>query len=159
MFSLRICKNSLNLTKTKKHHCTFLLYLEDLNDKAFYFEVHDLDTQIRRHNNPHYWLHQDIVQVKNFQYRFFRNITLDEDTIPQIKAFTHFLLKFFRFNYQLLWEQQDQAAYGNFLQILTEFELSVYIIKNEYKHSYYRDLTSFNTTYLEQINLDHNQTF
>ena len=39
-------------------------HLEDLKDKAVYFEVPDLDTQIRKHNNPHYWLQQDIVQVK-----------------------------------------------------------------------------------------------
>ena len=30
-----------------------------------------------------------------------------------------------------------------------------YIIKSEHKHLQYRDLTSFNTTYFEQINLDH----
>ena len=93
--------------------------------------------------------------MKNFQYRFFNNITLTDDTIPQVKVFTQFLLKFFRFNYQLLWERQDQQAYINFLQILTHTELLPYITKNEYKHLQYRDLTSFNTTYFEQINLDH----
>ena len=31
-----------------------------------------------------------------------------------------------------------------------------YIIKNENKHLQYRDLTSFNVTHFEQINLDHN---
>ena len=94
--------------------------------------------------------------MKNFQYRFFHNITLTEETIPQVKVFTHFLLKFFRFNYQLLWEQQDQQAYINFPQILTSSELLPYIIKNEHKHLQYRDPTSFNTTYFEQINIDHN---
>ena len=44
----------------------------------------------------------------------------------------------------------------NFPQILTETELSPYIIQNEYGHPQYRDLTSFNATYFEQINLDHN---
>ena len=127
-------------------------HLDDLKHKSVYFEVPDLDTQIRKHNNPPFWLQQDIVQVKK---RFFHNITLSEDTIPQIKIFTHFLLKFFRFNYQLLWEQQDQAAFGNFPQTLTETGLSIYIIKNEYRHPQYRDLTSFNVTYFEQINLDH----
>ena len=65
------------------------------------------------------------------------------------------MLKFFRFNYQLLWEQQDQQAYIHFPQILTQTELLPYIIKNEHKHVQYRDLTSINTTYFEQINLDH----
>ena len=98
----------------------------------------------------------NILQVKNFQYRFFYNLTFNEDTIPQVKVFMQFLLKIFRFNYQLLWEQQDQQAYINFPQILTETELLPYIIKNENRHLQYRDPTSFNTTYFEQINLDDN---
>ena len=99
-----------------------------------------------------------ITIEKNFQYRFFTNITLIDDTIPQVKVFTQFLLKFFRFNYQLLWEQQDQQAYIPFPQILTQIELLPYIINNEHRHLQYRDPTSFNTTYFEQINLDHNLT-
>ena len=94
--------------------------LQDLKHKSEYFEVPDLETRIQRHDNPHYWLQQDLLQVKNFHYRFFYNITLNDDTIPQIKVSTHFLLKFFRFNCQLLWEQQDQQAYVNFPHILTE---------------------------------------
>ena len=74
---------------------------------------------------------------------------------PQVKVFTQFLVKFLRFNYQLLWEQQDQQAYVNFPQVLTETELLPYIIENEHRHLQYRDLTSFNTTYFEQIILDH----
>ena len=65
-------------------------------------------------------------------------------------------MKFLRFNYQLLWEQKDQQAYINFPQIVTYIELLPYIIKNENKHLHYRDLTSFNVTHFEQINLDHN---
>ena len=72
-------------------------HLNDLKHKSEYFEVPDLETRIQRHDNPQYWL-----QVKNFQYRFFYNITLNEDTIPQVKVFTQILLIFFRFNYQLL---------------------------------------------------------
>ena len=85
-------------------------HLEALKDKSEYSEVPDLDTKIIRYGNPHYWLQQDIIQIKNFQYRFFTDIIFTDDTIPQAKVFTHFLLKFFRFNYQLLWEQQDQQA-------------------------------------------------
>ena len=131
-------------------------HLDDLRHKAEYFEVPDLETQVTSQGNPHYWLQQDILQRKNFRYRFFHNIALNEDTTPQVKMFTHFLLKFFRFNYQLLWEQQDQQAYVNFPQILTETELLPYIIKNEHRHIQYRDLTSFNTAHIEQIHLDHN---
>ena len=76
------------------------------------------------------------ITSKKFSF-FFHNITLTEDTIPQVKVFTHFLLKFFRFNYQLLWEQQDPQAYINFPQILTPTELLPCIIKNEHKHLQY----------------------
>ena len=71
-----------------------LSHLEDLRHKSDYFDVPDLDTKIQRHDNPHYWLQQDIEQIKNFQYRFFKNIILTEDIIPQVKIFTHF----FKFN-------------------------------------------------------------
>ena len=131
-------------------------HLEDLKHKSKYFEVPDLKTRIQTPDNPHYWLQQAILQVKNFQYRLFNNITLTDDTIPQVNVFTQFLLKFFRFNFQLLWEQQDQQAYIHFPQILTQTELLPYIIKNEHRHLQYKDPTSFNTTYFEQIKLDHN---
>ena len=39
-------------------------HLEDLKHKSEYFEVPDLETRIQRHDNPHYWLQQDILQVK-----------------------------------------------------------------------------------------------
>ena len=131
-------------------------HLQELKHRSEYFEVPDLDTKVQRHDNPHYWLQRDILQMKNFQYRFFNNIILTDDTIPQVKIFTQFLLKFLRFNYQLLWEQKNQQAHINFPQILTHIELLPYIIKNENKHLQYRDLTSFNVTHFEQINLDHN---
>ena len=131
-------------------------HLQELKHRSEYFEVPDLDTKVQRHDNPHYWLQRDILQIKHFQYRFFNNIILTDDTIPQVKIFTQFLLKFLRFNYQLLWEQKDQQAYVNFPQLLTHIELLPYIIKNENKHLHYRDLTSFNVTHFEQINLDHN---
>ena len=70
--------------------------------------------------------------------------------------FTIFLLKFLRFNYQLIWEQKDQQAYINFPQILTHIELLPNIIKNENKHLHYRDFTSLKVTHFEQITLDHN---
>ena len=131
-------------------------HLQELKQRSESFEVPDLDTKVQRHDNPHYWLQRDILQMKHFQYRFFNNIILTDDTIPQVKMFTRFLLKFLRFNYQLLWEQKDQQAYVNFPQVLTHIELLPYIIKNENKHLHYRDLTSFNVTHFEQINLDHN---
>ena len=72
-------------------------HLEDLKHKSEYFEVSDIETRIQRHDKPHYWLQQDVLQAKTFHYRFFHNITLSNDTIPQVKIFTQFLLKFFSF--------------------------------------------------------------
>ena len=65
-------------------------HLQELKHRSEYFEVPDLDTKVQRHNIPHYWLQRDIVQIKHFQYRFFNNIILTDDTIPQVKIFTQF---------------------------------------------------------------------
>ena len=65
--------------------------LESLKEKHEHFEVPDLQAKKQRHDNPHYWLQQDILQIKQFQYRFFQN---NEDTIPPIKiVFFPFLNK------------------------------------------------------------------
>ena len=128
--------------------------LEELKEKVDLFEVPDLDTKIIRHNNPHYWLQQDILQVTTFQYKFFKNITLDDDTIPQIKVFSHFLLKFFRFNYQLIWEPKDQNAYIHFPQILNKTELLPFIIQNNSKHPYYKNFTTLHPSHIEAIELN-----
>ena len=42
-------------------------HLGSLKEKNEYFEVSDLEAKISRHNNPHYWLQQDILQIKPFQ--------------------------------------------------------------------------------------------
>ena len=108
-------------------------HLESLKGKHEYFEIQDLETKTQRHRNPLYWLQQDILQIEKFQYRFFQNIVLIEDTISQIKKFSHFLLKFLNFNYQLVWEQRDQGAYINFPRVLTEVELLPFGIGNRNK--------------------------
>ena len=38
--------------------------LQDLKHKSEYFEVPDVETKIQTNDNPHYWLQQDILQVK-----------------------------------------------------------------------------------------------
>ena len=76
--------------------------LENLQQTHQYFEVPDIDFKITRQSNPHYWLQQGILQITHFQYNFFQNLTLDDDTIPYIQVFAKLLLKFFRFNYQLI---------------------------------------------------------
>ena len=60
-------------------------HLERLKEKQDYFEVPDLKTKVQRHDNHHYWLQQDILQIKQVQYRFFQNFILNEVTVPQFK--------------------------------------------------------------------------
>ena len=44
-----------------------------------------------------------------------------------------FLLHFFRFNYQLIWVQQDQCAYISFPQTFVEIDLLPFIITDDFK--------------------------
>ena len=103
---------------------------------------------------PQYWLQQDLLQVTNFQYRFFQNIILDDDIIPQIKIFSHLLLKSFRFNYQLIWEPKGQNAYVNFPQVLTDTELLPFIIRNDFKHPFDKNFTTFPISNIDSIILN-----
>ena len=89
----------IEFNKNQDTQLYFPSHLDYLKHKPECFEVPDLETRIQTPDNPHYWAQQDILQVKNFQYRFFNNITLTDDTIPQVEVFAQFLLKFFRFNY------------------------------------------------------------
>ena len=54
--------------------------LQNFQQKHHYFEVPDIDSKITRQNNPHYWLQQAILQITHFQYNFFQNLTLNDDT-------------------------------------------------------------------------------
>ena len=47
-------------------------HLESQKEKHDYFEVPDLGTKIQRHDNPHYWLQQDILQINNSNTDSFR---------------------------------------------------------------------------------------
>ena len=68
--------------------------------------------------------------------------------------FSHFLLKFFRFNYQLLWEQKDQNAYVNFPQVLTDTERLPFIIRKDFKHPFYKHFKRFPISNIDSIILN-----
>ena len=74
--------------KILEHLLYRLSHLEYLREKSKYFEVHDIETKIKHQNNPHIWLQQDILQITHFQYRFCKNIILNEDIVPQIEAYS-----------------------------------------------------------------------
>ena len=45
-------------------------HLQELRHRSEYFEVPDLDTKVQRHDNPHYWLQRDFLQIKKFNTDF-----------------------------------------------------------------------------------------
>ena len=75
--------------------------LEEFEQYIHNFEVEDIERLIVTHNNPHHWLQTGIVQIHNFLYLYFKDITLNERTISQTKLISLFLRKYFRFNYQI----------------------------------------------------------
>ena len=45
-------------------------HLQELRQRSEYFEVPDLDTRVQRHDNPHYWLQRDILQIQILQQHY-----------------------------------------------------------------------------------------
>ena len=86
--------------------------LENVQQKHQIFEAPDIDTTLIR-QKIFIIGYKDLLQGTQFQNNFLQNLTLNDNTIPQIKVFARFLLKYFRFNYQLIWVQRDQSAYIN----------------------------------------------
>ena len=76
--------------------------IEELEQYIHNFKVDDIERLVTILNNPHHWLQADIIRIQNFLHHYFKNLTLNEQTIPQTKLISLFLRKYFRFNYQLL---------------------------------------------------------
>ena len=55
--------------------------ISELQSKESYFEIPNLEQLRQINDNPHYWLQTDLLQLKQFQYQFFHNITLNDKTI------------------------------------------------------------------------------
>ena len=87
---------------------------------------------------------------------FFQNLTLNDDTIPQIKVFAWFLSKFFRFNYQLIWVQQDQSAYINFPKTFDEIDLLTFFIRDNFEQSQNISPLELYKPYFDIITFDDN---
>ena len=77
------------------------------------------------------------MRIQNFQYHFFKYITLNEQTIPETKVISIFLRKYFRFNYQLLWSEQNQPAFAAFHNHFTADEHLPFIIDKQNEHPYF----------------------
>ena len=75
---------------------------------------------------------------------------MNEQTKPQIKLISLFLRKFFRFNYQLLWSEEDQPAFAAFKTHFTVDECLPFILykKNEHPYFFRPDKITKQTVYL-----------
>ena len=96
--------------------------LRELERYLHNFEVEDIGRIVRTQDNPHHWLQTDIIRIQSFLYLYFKDITLNEQSISQIKLISLFLRKCFRFNYPLLWSEQDQSAFTVFTTHFTADE-------------------------------------
>ena len=80
-----------NLTLKSPKDCPNAL--EELEQYVHNFEVEGIERLGTTQNNHHHWLEADIIKIQNFLYHNFRDITLNEQTMPQIKLTSFFLRK------------------------------------------------------------------
>ena len=99
------------------------------------FQVPNLEQLCTIENNPDHWLETDLLQLKQFQYQFFHNITFNDQTIPRVRIYSLFLRNFIRFNYQIICNDQDQNTFINFPNYFTEDELLPFMSNVEKKQS------------------------
>ena len=111
--------------------------LQELEQFIHNFEVEDIERIVISQDNPHHWLQTYIIRIQSFLYHYFKDITLNKQSIPQIKLVSLFLRKFFRFNYQLIWSKQDQAVFTVFTTHFTADECLQFIIKKKNEHPYF----------------------
>ena len=88
---------------------------------------------------------------------------MNEQSISQIKLISLFLRKIFRFNHQLIWSEQDQAAFTAFTTHFTADECLPFIITRKNEHPYFFkpdkitkqtiDLISFDPRLITENNL------
>ena len=60
MFLLLFSNKLIEYNENLEHPLYRPSHLESLREKSYYFEVQDIETIIKRQNNPHYWVQQDI---------------------------------------------------------------------------------------------------
>ena len=108
--------------------------LQELEQYIHNFEVEDIERIVITQDNPHHWLQTDIIRIQSFLYHYFKDITLNEQTIPQIKLISLFLRMFFRVNYQLQWSEQDQSAFTVFTTHFTADECLPFNINKRNEH-------------------------
>ena len=111
--------------------------LDELERYINNFDVDIIERLVNPEDNPHHWLQTDIFRIQIFLYHYFKDLTLNDQTTPQIKVISLFLRKYFRFNYQLLWSQQAQPAFTAFPNHFTVDECLPFIISEQNEHPYF----------------------
>ena len=118
------------------------------------FDVEIIERLVNPEDNPHHWLQTDILRIQNFLYHFFKDLTLNDQTIPQIKVISLLLRKYFGFSYQLLWSQQDQSAFTAFPNHFTVDECLPFIISEQNEHPYFHKPQLITKQTLDYIRFD-----
>ena len=125
-----------------------------MTTETLLFEVPDIERKIKIQDNPHHWLERDIDQIQNFTYHFLKQITLNAQTVSQIRVYSLFLRKFFRFSYQLIWSQRDQDALNSFPNFFTEEGCLLFLIKGQFKHKFYVNPTHVANILIQSVHFD-----
>ena len=128
--------------------------LNDLERYINNFDVEIIERLVNPEDNPHHWLQTDILRIQNFLYHYFEDLTLKDQTIPQIKVVSLFLRKYFRFNYQLLWSQQGQPAFTAFPNNFTVDEWLPFIISEQNEHPFFHKPQLITKQTLDYIRFD-----
>ena len=126
--------------------------LEEREQNIHNFEVEDIERLIVTHKNPHHWLQTDSPNTQ-FSISLFQK-TLNEQTISQTKLLSLFLRNYFRFNYQLLWSQQDKPAFAAFHNHFTADECLPFIINEHNEHPYFVKLDTIAKQAIDYISFN-----
>ena len=74
---------------------------------------------------------------------------------PQIKLISLFRRKFFRFNYQLLWSEQDRPAFTAFQNHFTVDECLPFIVDQQNEHPYFFKQDKITKQTINLLSFDH----
>ena len=128
--------------------------LDELERFISNLEVEIIERLVNPEDNPHHWLQTDKLRIQIFLYHYCKDLTLNDQTIPQIQVISLFLRKYFRFNYQLLWSQQDQPAFTAFPNHFTADECLPFIISEQNEHPYFHKPQLITKQTLDYIRFD-----
>ena len=117
--------------------------IQALLQKETLFHQEGFERHCTIDNYPHHWLQTDRLQLHQLHHQFFKDLTLNDQTIPQIK-FT-VLQKIFRHIHQLMWINDDRDAFNNVSSHFDSQELIPFIPDNKHEYPQFFSLTRTHT--------------